>query len=113
MSDPNQDDSFFERLVGELETAEPSPAPSRLKAKLLTALLRKQEESGRLRVLGETRARGYGLCIFEDLWERVTAGEAAHALNCCQLCHARVLAEHLEHAPLYWGRCPYAAFSKK
>ena len=51
--------------------------------------------------------------MFEDLWERVTSAEGAQSFNCCSLCHARVLAEHWETAPIYWGHCPYAAFGKK
>ena len=114
MSDTlHHDDNFFEQLARASETAKGQPAPSRLKAKLLTSLLRKQEESGPLRMLSETQARGYGLCIFEETWARMVSGDTAGSFNCCSLCHARVLAEHIERAPLYWGNCPYAAFSKK
>jgi len=112
-SNPENGDRLFELLAKQPEEAEPERAPSRLKAKLLTSLVQKQQESGPLRTLAETRANGYGLCVFEDLWERVTSAEAAQSFNCCSLCHARVLAEHWETAPIYWGHCPYAAFGKK
>jgi hypothetical protein len=114
MSDkPYQDDKFFELLAQETDEAEMRSAPSRLKAKLLSALVRKQEASGPLRSLAQTRAQGYELCVFEDLWQRTTSAEAAQCFNCCRLCHARVLAERVERAPLYWAHCPYAAFAKK
>jgi hypothetical protein len=114
MSDnQHPDDRQFEILAESADDTEGERAPSRLKARLYSALIRRQEESGPLRSLGETRSHGYGLCVFEDLWQRTTTGEPAQCFNCCRLCHARVLAEHLENAPIYWGRCPYVALSKK
>ena len=113
MSDIHQDDSLFELLARQSDELESEPAPSPLKAKLYTSLVRKQQESGRLCTLAETRANGRGLCVFEDLWSRVTPAEAAQSFNCCSVCHARVLAEHWEAAPIYWGHCPYVAFGKK
>jgi hypothetical protein len=29
------------------------------------------------------------------------------------VCHARVLAERLEHAPIYWPHCPYVRFQNR
>jgi len=114
MSDISQtDDRLFELLAQQPDEAEGDRAPSRLKARLYSALVRRQQASGSLRSLGETRTRGYGLCVFEDLWQRATSGEGAQCFNCCSLCHARVLAEHLERAPIGWAYCPYVAFGKK
>ncbi|MGH7746470.1 MAG: hypothetical protein ACREQ5_17175 [Candidatus Dormibacteria bacterium] len=114
MSDnPQQDGRLFDLLAQEQNETEEVRAPSRMKSRLYSALIRRQEESGPLRSLGETQAQGYGLCVFEDLWQRATSGEAAQCFNCCKLCHARVLAEHLEGAPIYWGNCPYVTFVKK
>jgi hypothetical protein len=107
------DDRLFKLLAREPGEARPERAPSRLKARLYTTLIQKQQESGRLRTLGETRNCGHGLCIFEDLWERVTKAQAAQSFNCCSVCHGRVLAEHLERPPIYWGHCPYVAFAKE
>lgn len=107
------DNRLFELLAQETGEAEAGRAPSHLKARLYTALIQKQQESGRLRTLAETRSCGHGLCIFEDLWERLTGVEGAQSFNCCSVCHARVLAEHLERPPIYWGHCPYVAFAKK
>jgi len=114
MSDDLQrDDRLFDLVAREADAAEETRAPSRLKSGLYSALVRRQEESGPLRSLGETRSEGYGLCVFEDLWQRAIPGETAQCFHCCKICHARVLAEHLESAPIYWGNCPYVAFGKK
>lgn len=113
MSDkPQQDDRLFDLLAQEDEAQE-LRAPSRLKSRVYSALVRRQEESGPLLSLHETHAQGHGLCVFENLWRHTVSGEAALCFNCCKLCHARVLAEHLEGAPIYWGNCPYVALVKK
>lgn len=112
-TNPQNEDRWFELLARQTSEPEPERAPSSLKARLYSSLLEKQQESGRLRTLAETRASGHGLCVFEDLWARTTSAEAAQSFNCCSVCHARVLAEHLERAPIFWAGCPYAAFGKK
>jgi hypothetical protein len=114
MSDNLQhEDRLFELLAQQADEAGSERAPSRLKSKLYTSLVQKQQESGPLLALAETRANGHGLCVFEDLWSHVTSAEAVQSFNCCSVCHARVLAEHWESAPIYWGHCPYVAFGKK
>jgi hypothetical protein len=115
MNDKRQnegDDSLFELFAHEHDEAAGETAPSRLKARLYTAIIRRQQEGGPLRALDETRSAGYSLCVFESLWDRVTT-EGGQSFNCCSVCHARILAEHLEQAPIYWGHCPYVAFTKK
>ena len=47
------------------------------------------------------------LCVFEELVRIAPVGEAAKSLNICRICHARVLAEHMGNAPIYWSGCPY------
>lgn len=114
MSDnPQQDDKLFDLLAQEGDEAKETRAPSRLKSRVYSALVRRQEESGPLRSLSDTQTQGYGLCVFEVLWQRAIPAEAAQCFNCCWLCHARLLGEHLEGAPIYWGNCPYVAFVKK
>lgn len=115
MSDkPFNPDDLFEKLAQEPESSRGlEKAPSRLKARLYSALIRRQEESGPLLSLDETRRGGQKLCVFEDLWQRLPLGREAKCFNCCSVCHARVLGERLEHAPIYWGHCPYVAFGKK
>jgi hypothetical protein len=113
MNDNLQDEDRVFELLAQSDDAETERAPSRLKSRLYSALVREEEESGPLRSLADTRIEGYGLCVFEDLWQRATSGEAAQCFNCCKLCHARVLGEHVENAPIYWANCPYVAFGKK
>lgn len=110
---PKRDDGFFELLAQEAENAKAERAPSRLKARLYSALVQRQESSGPLRSLSDTRKAGEELCAFESLWERLPLGESAKRFNCCSICHARALAERLERPPIYWNHCPYVAFGKK
>lgn len=108
-----QDDDLFERLAEKTQPAEgTSRAPTRLKSKLYSTLIRHQEESGPLLSLTETREAGHELCVFESLWEKLPLGHSAKCFNCCSVCHARVLGEQVEKAPIYWGHCPYVAFKK-
>jgi hypothetical protein len=114
MDKPLQDDELFTRLAEETESAPPARrAPSRLKSRLYSALVRQQETSGPLLSLTETARTGLELCVFEGLWEHLPIGERAKSFNCCSICHARVLGERIERAPIYWGSCPYVAFGKK
>jgi hypothetical protein len=108
------DDIHFERLAGALEADQPDthPSLSRLKAKIYSSLTRQQEKSGPLMGLQETKDAGSGLCVFEELVRISPVGEKAKSFNCCRLCHARLLAEQLEKAPIYWGGCPYVDFQK-
>lgn len=111
---PLQDDELFARLADRAEPAEGAKrAPARLKARLYSALIRHQQASGPLLSLTDTRTAGSGLCVFENFWEKLPVGEAAKRFNCCSICHARILGEQVERAPIYWGHCPYVAFGKK
>jgi hypothetical protein len=38
------------------------------------------------------------------------AGETLAPMNPCRVCHARVLAERLDWAPIFWPGCPYSEF---
>jgi hypothetical protein len=115
MSDrPFNADEFFEKLAQEPEWTQGAvKAPSRLKARVYSTLIRRQEKSGPLLSVTSTRRAGHKLCVFEGLWQRLPLGQDAKCFNCCSICHARVLGERLEHAPIYWGHCPYVAFGKK
>ncbi|MGH8426790.1 MAG: hypothetical protein ACRES7_02265 [Gammaproteobacteria bacterium] len=106
----NNEDRLFELLARLDDTADEERASSRLKSRLYSALMRQQEQSGPLRGLGETLARGYGLCVFEDVWQRAVPLDAAQRFNCCKPCRVRVLAEHVEGAPIHWRNCPYVDF---
>jgi len=110
---PLEDDELFSRLAQETE-AEPAAerVSSRLKSRTYSALIRRQEESGPLLNIVETRRAGHGLCVFEALWSHMPLGTSAKCFNCCSICHARLLGENFEPAPIYWGNCPYVAFKK-
>ncbi len=101
------DEEFLERIAERVELIELELAPARLKAKVYSALMLKQAETGPLLSLTETRACGHELCVFEELVRIAPVGEAAKSLNICRVCHARVLAEHMADAPIYWSGCPY------
>jgi hypothetical protein len=109
----NPDDLFFESLAG-IDPAGPAvPAPSRLKAGIYSALVRRQSESGPLASLSSTKADDRGLCVFERAIEISPLPEPAKHMNCCSFCHARILAEKMENAPIYWSHCPYVRFQNR
>lgn len=101
------DQKFFERLAATVDFRSSTEMPSRLKSRIYSAMIRRQAETGPLMSLSETPG---GLCIFEKLVEGSPVGEKAKCLNFCSICHARLIAEHVEGAPLYWKHCPYADF---
>jgi hypothetical protein len=104
-------ESFFEELADVCEEATPAlVAPPPLKSKVYSALVRRQSESGPLLSISETKAKGRTLCVFENLVEITPVNEKIKALNFCRVCHARILAEKVENAPIYWRNCPYAGF---
>jgi hypothetical protein len=96
---------FFEE-----EPAMSEAAPSVLKSRVYSALIHAQQQSGPLKSLQETQEAGKGLCVFERLVQIAPIGEAAKSPFFCSVCHARILAEHVEDAPIYWRHCPYVAF---
>jgi hypothetical protein len=95
--------------------SEPSEAraPSRLKSRIYSVLMREQTARGPLLALAESQAAGRGLCVFEALVSATPTGEAVKRLNICEMCHARVLAEHAERAPIFWHNCPYVGFKNR
>lgn len=104
------DDRFFERLAAAADLQSGSGSPATLKSRIYTALIRRQSETGPLMSLSETAG---GLCVFEKLVTISPVGESAKCLNCCTVCHARLIAERFENAPLYWKHCPYAGFQNR
>ncbi|MGA7218970.1 MAG: hypothetical protein WBX38_11675 [Candidatus Sulfotelmatobacter sp.] len=112
MSRKISDDEFLSRIAAQSEFAQTAQAPSRLKARIYSGLLRQQTETGPLLSLEQTKADGKGLCVFEELVRIAPVGEAAKCLNFCRVCHARALAETFEQPPVYWPNCPYVSFKK-
>jgi hypothetical protein len=109
MINPEEEREFSRLFSGQLEQTTPR-TPSSLKARLYSALVREQQSSGPLASLDQTVTAGYGVCVFEKLVQIAPIGENAKSRFFCQVCHARVLAEALENAPIYWPHCPYVAF---
>ncbi len=107
-----RDDEFMEKIAEAVELSESEQASARLKARLYSVLVQQQAQTGPLMSLSETSARGHQLCIFEQLVRIAPVGERAKSLNICRVCHARVLAENMENAPIYWSGCPYVEFKK-
>ena len=100
----------FRALLGEPEQSE--CAPSSLKARLYSALVRKQQESGPLASLDATVSAGHSICVFEKLVQIAPVGEQVKSPFFCEICHARVLAEHLVNPPIFWSGCPYVKFKE-
>jgi hypothetical protein len=112
MASDFRDDELMERIAATTEPQERRTAPSSLKAKIYSALMLRQAETGPLMSLSEVRVGGSRLCVFEELVRIGSVGEGIETLNICRICHARVLAEHFEHPPIYWQGCPYVQLKK-
>ncbi|MEO8050378.1 MAG: hypothetical protein ABI833_08200 [Acidobacteriota bacterium] len=93
----------------ELSSEAPKRASSRLKSRILSTLVSLQQAEGSLRILSESRDHGEQLCVFEHA-VAILPSEELQSRNPCAVCHARLLAEHVENAPIYWPGCPYARF---
>ena len=106
------DERFFTGLAADTDALHGTRAPARLKSRLYSALVAHQAESGPLRSLRATQTAGRPLCVFENLLQIVPAGERVSSMNPCRVCHARVLAEHVESPPIYWPHCPYVTFQR-
>ena len=89
-----------------------SSVPSRLKSRIYSALMSAEAAQGPLSSLDACEEHGGQLCLWERLIQISPVPEAVKSLNHCYFCHARLLAEHMEGAPLHWRGCPYAAFQK-
>jgi len=105
------EEEFFERLADAAQLSdEPIRAPAKLKSRIYSALMLCEAAAGALASLTECKAAGHGLCVFEELVRITPLGEGAKSLNFCRICHARLLAEGVEKAPIYWPNCPYVKF---
>jgi hypothetical protein len=92
------------------ETTEQAPAS--LKARMYSALIHKQQETGPIRSLDATVSAGRQICVFEKLVQISPVGENAKAHFFCEICHARLLAEHFDNPPIFWAGCPYVKFKE-
>ena len=105
-----EQEQFFERLVTEAPVV---VASSRLKSRIYSALVVAQAEAGQLLSLPECKEGGWALCVFEELVQIAPVGQTIKSLNYCRVCHARMLAERLKRAPIYWSGCPYVEFQNR
>jgi hypothetical protein len=87
-------------------------APSSLKARLYSGLIRKQQETGPLASLEQSLSAGHHVCVFEKLVQIAPLSDNAKSPFFCEVCHARLLAEHFDHAPIFWAGCPYVKFKE-
>ncbi len=87
----------------------PSKAPSRLKSRIFSKLVELEQQEGPLRILSASKDAGEQLCIFEHA-VAVLPSETLQSRNPCAVCHARILGEKVENAPIFWPGCPYAGF---
>ena len=108
------DELDFERLAreSEQELGPDAGAPARLLSLTYTALIEAQQVSGPLLDVTATKAAGSPLCVFEELVQITPAGQQMKQMFHCRVCHARVLAENLDKAPIWWPHCPYSEFQK-
>ena len=106
------DDRWFERLADIAGDVAQEEAPARLKSRVFSALLSRMAESGSLLDLSDTKKAGGHLCVFENVLTLLPVGTDIRSMNPCRVCHARVLGERMEHAPIFWPGCPYAEFHR-
>jgi hypothetical protein len=107
------DDRWFERLAEATQAeARPMRAPAKLKSKIYSTLVNELSAGGGLLSLSAIKQEGRRLCIFEEAVAAMPVGERVKEKNPCRICHARVLGERLERAPIFWPGCPYSAFHK-
>jgi hypothetical protein len=104
------DDLWFERLAEATSDVPHDPAPARLKSKIYSALVARMAEEGSLLGLAATKAAGARLCVFENALTLLPLGASIQSMNPCRVCHARVMGERMEHAPIFWPGCPYSEF---
>lgn len=89
-----------------------APASARLKSQVYSRLLAAQAATGPLLSVRETRESGRALCVFEAVVAKAPVADRVKSMNPCAVCHARYLAEHLDHAPIFWPHCPYSEFHR-
>jgi len=104
------DDLWFERLAEATVDLPQERAPARLKSRIYSALVARMAASGSLLDLAETKKAGGQLCVFENVLTLLSVGRETRSMNPCRVCHARVLGEQMDRAPIFWPGCPYSDF---
>ena len=111
MIDPGHDRGF--EMVAEVVGDAFHRAPSRLKSRIYSTLMLRAAETGPLASLRQSKECGEGLCVFEEFVRIAPVGEKLQHANYCRVCHARILGEKVENAPIYWPHCPYVQFQNR
>lgn len=109
---PEDRDNRWLEFAAAQEPGEETKAPARLRARLLSRLNLEQAKEGPLASVGESKAAGRPLCVFEEIVRLAPVGGNLRRRNYCRVCHARLLAENLDKAPIWWEGCPYSDFQK-
>ena len=104
------DEVWFEQLADTSRFAGEDRAPAHLKSKVYSSLVTSMAQSGPLLDLRDVKEAGGHLCVFEHAVAMLPRGVDVGSMNPCRICHARVLGERLEHAPIFWPGCPYSEF---
>lgn len=109
------DERWFEQLatLTLADAAAQERAPAKIKARVYSAVIERLTASSPLLSLSATKSAGHRLCVFEHALAGLPASERLQQSNPCRICHARVLGERMEHAPIFWPGCPYAAFHRE
>jgi hypothetical protein len=102
-------DLWFDRLAAVVPVNTAERAPARLKSKIYSTLLNGMADEGPLLDLKDTNTCGR-LCVFEHILTAVPRATGISTKNPCRICHARVLGERMDHAPIFWPGCPYSEF---
>ena len=107
-----ESDYFFRELADETDALESTSeqAPPQLKSIIYSALVTQLAATGPLLSLSATKREGRALCVFEAALTTVSIGERIESKNPCRVCHARILGEKMESAPIFWPHCPYTQF---
>lgn len=106
------DDPWFERVAELTGEGAPEHAPPTLRSKTYSAIVSRMAEAGPLLDLPATRAAGGRLCVFETAVAALPVRTKLHSLNPCTVCHARILGERIDNAPIFWPGCPYSEFHR-
>mgnify|MGYP003527652817 CR=1 FL=1 len=104
------DEIWFQQLADMTRFASEDRAPAHLKSKVYSSIVTNLAQSGPLLDLREVKDAGGHLCVFEHAVAVLPVGAGVGSRNPCRICHARVLGERLEHAPIFWPGCPYSEF---
>lgn len=103
-------EELLERLAVSDAGQSAERAPARLKSRIYSALVSRLAETGPLLSLDAIKQSGTPLCVFEEVVAALPSGAQIGSRNPCRICHARVLGERLDWAPIFWPGCPYSEF---